>query len=180
MAEARVAHGQRLALALEPGGDDLARDDGGVSRHKVPRHAALDVAQRAAQERQAVGAGGVGDPGQLVARPRARLAQGSRQLPLTGRVDVDGKESRGQDERQRGAVVLHGDGHHGRVERDLRQPVGREGVGHILVRARDGIQAIREQAQHGFLGRLIEHRIILSHAFVQPSASSVILTADGL
>jgi hypothetical protein len=173
MAETRVVHGQRLALALEPGGDDLARHDGGVSRHKVPRHTALDVAQRAAQERQAVGAGGVRDPGQLVARPRARLAQGSRQLPLTRCVDVDGKESRGQDERQRRAVVLHGDGHHGRVERDLRQPVGREGIGHILVRARDGIQAVREEAQHGFLGGLIEHRFILSHAFSrQPSASS--------
>jgi hypothetical protein len=53
MAEACDAHRQRLALALEPGGDDLACHDGGVSRHKVPRRAALDVAQRVAQERQA-------------------------------------------------------------------------------------------------------------------------------
>src|SRR5690348_6104834 len=92
MAEAGLAHGERLAFALHPRPDDLAGDERGVAGDEVAGHAALHVAESLGEYREPVRAGGMRQGGQLVSRAGARLPERPGELALARLEDVDGEE----------------------------------------------------------------------------------------
>src|SRR5919199_5710157 len=161
VAEAGLAHGQRLALAQHPRLGDLADEDGVVARQHLADDAALEVAERVVEDRAAVPAGVGGDLLDLARVALVGTPEVAGQLALPAGVDVDGEDAAGPDEADRVAVVLDRDHHRGRLEGGLDQPVGGEAVALRAVRDGDGVEAVGEHAQDGLLGGGIHRWLLL-------------------